>query len=75
MSDKQEFKCTKCGHGKFKKTWDRLYMCRKCHVLYIPRTMQVLNVGPSSYSVPAPLPDNKLSVRVDEYTDDGIARG
>lgn len=75
MSDKQDFKCTKCDHDEFKETWDELYMCKECHTLYIPRTMQVLNIGASSYTIPAPPSVNKLSVRVDGYTDDGIARG
>ncbi len=76
MNDKQEFKCTKCNYDKFKETWDRLYMCKKCHTLYIPRTMEILNIGPSAYTVDMSPPElNKLSVRVDKYMPDDIARG
>ena len=79
MNDKQVFKCSRCGHGQFKETYDDLYMCKKCHLLYIPETMQAIKMGASSYSYfIAPPPElNKLNVRVDKYMpgNDDIARG
>ena len=60
------FTCPKCDNDSFKETFDRLYQCYKCHSLYIPWSMEELEMGPSSYSIEYPK-ENKLAVNITPY--------
>ena len=60
------FTCPKCDNDSFNETFDRLYQCKKCHTIYIPWSMNELEMGPSSYAVKFP-EENKLAVNITPY--------